>query len=116
MQSGVPGQLNGANAAKTVRRGVAQFQKSQGQGRVFQKPTEARAAPSLKTRPEKTKSSCTRKNRTAPSFQIVQSLLHLDRGENGQPVRKRATLLVSKYLKLKGRNPAIQQSYLQMKL
>ena len=74
MPDGAVGHLNGALAVVTARKGENQFHISQGQERVFRKSTEARIAPSLKTRPERDMNPCTRKSRPALNFPTVLNL------------------------------------------
>ena len=52
MQAGVAGQMSGASAVATVRRGGNQSLRSQDQGRAFRKCMGARIAPCLRIKPE----------------------------------------------------------------
>ena len=76
MPDGAVGHLTGAHAVVVARREENQFHTGQSQERVFRKSTEARIALSLKTRPERTRSPCTRNSRSALDFQIVLNLQH----------------------------------------
>ena len=114
-QLGVAGPLSGAHAVPTVKRWESKFHRSLGHEHAFQKPMGAKIVPFLKTKLERTSSSCIEKNRTALNFQVVLGLQYWDLGVNGLPVPKPAIQRVNHSLKLKVGGPAMKFSSLQMK-
>ena len=115
MPNGATGHLTGAHAVANARSEENQFQRSQDPERVFQKRMEARIAPSLKTKPERTRVYYSQRFETAQICPAAPDLQYWDRGVLGLPVLKHAFLWVSQCLNEKRGDPATKHSYLQMK-